>query len=215
MNPRVTFQRKRIVTGLVCLGLMAVVVQSAGLRIELPMETEVFKPGPNADIANAQCLICHSIEYVTTQPPQARAFWKNSVLKMQDKYGAAIAADQVEALVDYLARNYGRETSPNLPGSRVSNSKPEPTKPTQPLDGARLAVRYACQSCHQAKIRLIGPAFQQIAIKYASDATAAEQIAQQITKGGSGKWGPIPMPPFTSISRDEIQVLTEWILGQR
>lgn len=215
MNPGVSFQRKRIVAGLVCLGLMAIVARSAGLRIELPVETEVFKPGPNADIANAQCLICHSTDYVTTQPPQAWAFWKNSVLKMKEKYGAPIAADQVEALADYLVRNYGRETSTNSPVNRVSSSKPEPTEPAQRVDGARLAARYACLSCHQAKVRLIGPAFQQIAIKYASDATAAEKIAQQITKGGSGKWGPIPMPPFTSISRDEIRVLGEWILGQR
>ncbi len=215
MNPRIARQRKRIVAGLIGLGLIAFSERSAGLKIELPVETEVFKPGPNADIANAQCLICHSTEYVTTQPPQARAFWKNSVLKMQDKYGAPIAADQVEALADYLVRHYGRETSTNSAVSRVASPESLPAKPAEPLDGARLAARYACQSCHQPKVRLIGPAFQQIAIKYASDATAAEKIAQQITKGGSGKWGPIPMPPFVSITHDEIQVLADWILGQK
>lgn len=215
MNSGVAIQRKRVIAGLISLGMMAMVLRSEGLRIELPLETEVFKPGPNADIANAQCLICHSTEYVTTQPPQARAFWKNSVLKMQDKYGAPIAADQVEALADYLVRNYGREPSTNSSVSRVSSAEPEPNKPAQPLDGARLAARFACQSCHQAKVRLIGPGFQQIAVKYASDTTAMEKIAQQITKGGSGKWGPIPMPPFASITSDEIKVLAEWILGQR
>ena len=215
MNMRMRGQQYRILAGVLSLLPIAAVLVGAGLRIELPQETGVFKRGPNADIANAQCLICHSTEYVTTQPAQTRPFWKNSILKMQEKYGAPIQADQVEALVDYLVRNYGRETSTNAPANPVSTEVRASGNSAQPLDGPRLATRYACLSCHQPKARLIGPAFQLIAAKYASDAMAQDKIAQQITQGGSGKWGPIPMPPFTSITSDEIKVLTEWILGQR
>jgi mono/diheme cytochrome c family protein len=72
------------------------------LKIELPLETAVYKTGPGSDLANAQCLTCHSAEYVTTQPPLPRTFWKGSVDKMIGKYGAPVPQDQIDALVDYL-----------------------------------------------------------------------------------------------------------------
>ena len=51
----------------------------------LPAETGAFKQDTGAEIANGQCLVCHSVEYVSTQPPFPRAFWKSSVQKMQVK----------------------------------------------------------------------------------------------------------------------------------
>jgi mono/diheme cytochrome c family protein len=41
--------------------------RAAEVKIQLPPETDSFKPGPGADIANSQCLTCHSVEYVTTK----------------------------------------------------------------------------------------------------------------------------------------------------
>src|SRR4051812_27772400 len=80
-------------------------LSAAALEIQLPPETGVFKQDVGAELANGQCLICHSVEYVTTQPPMQRAFWKASVQKMQQKYGAPVPDAQVEPLVDYLTRN--------------------------------------------------------------------------------------------------------------
>src|SRR2546423_5046254 len=79
--------------------------------IQLPPETGVFKQDAGAELANGQCLICHSVEYVTTQPMMARPFWKASVQKMQQKYGAPIPPEQIEPLVDYLTKNYGLTTN--------------------------------------------------------------------------------------------------------
>src|SRR5215472_15799879 len=84
-------------------------LDAAVLEIQLPPETTSFKQDIGAEIANAQCLVCHSVEYVSTQPPMPRAFWKSSIQKMQQKYSAPIPDDQVEALADYLTRNYGSE----------------------------------------------------------------------------------------------------------
>ena len=77
--------------------------------IVLPPETAVFKDGPGVEIAQGQCLICHSPDYIAIQPAFPRPFWKASVEKMQAKYGAPIPADQVEPLIDYLVRTYGAE----------------------------------------------------------------------------------------------------------
>jgi len=86
-------------------------VRGAALVIQLPPEVNAFKQDVGAEIANAQCLVCHSVEYVSTQPPLPRTFWKTSVQKMQQKYGAAIPEEEVDVLADYLTRNYGGKTN--------------------------------------------------------------------------------------------------------
>src|SRR4051794_25002374 len=77
--------------------------------ITLPPEPVGFKEGAGMELVMAQCLTCHSSQYVTIQPVFPRAFWKASVEKMAAKYGAPIPPEQVAPLVDYLVRNYGNE----------------------------------------------------------------------------------------------------------
>ena len=78
---------------------------------KLPAETPKFKPGPGAALATGQCLLCHSADYVSMQPSLDRAGWTASVQKMREKYGAPILTNQVEGLVDYLVKTYGKERS--------------------------------------------------------------------------------------------------------
>lgn len=82
---------------------------AAPVRYEMPPETAAFKPGPGAELAKNQCLVCHSAEYVITQPRLPRAFWEANVAKMRDKYGALLTKEQVPVLVDYLVQTYGRQ----------------------------------------------------------------------------------------------------------
>src|SRR5580765_670355 len=91
--------------------LIALSLRAAPVEILFPPEVAVFKQDAGVEIANAQCLICHSVEYVTIQPPLPKTFWKGSIQKMQQKYGAPIPEDQVEPLADYLTRNYGAATN--------------------------------------------------------------------------------------------------------
>lgn len=79
-----------------------------GLTIKLPPETASFKPGAGSEIASANCQICHSADYVSTQPPSTtRAKWTEIVEKMQSTFGAPIQTKQIAPLVDYLVKNYG------------------------------------------------------------------------------------------------------------
>lgn len=80
-------------------------------KLSLPADTTGFKPGPGSDLASAQCVLCHSADYVSTQPRLPRVAWKATVLKMRDKYGAPLPEDKVEALVDYLVKTYGAEAA--------------------------------------------------------------------------------------------------------
>lgn len=186
------------------------------VKIELPPETTAFKLAPGSEIANGQCLTCHSVEYVSTQPPMPRAFWAASVKKMLDKYSAPVPAEQVDRLVDYLAVNYGATTN-----SAAATSPTPPvagsSKPAEinPADAAQLVNKYGCLGCHNATVKIVGPAYRDVAEKYKANPEARRKIAEQIRQGGSGKWGPILMPPFPQISEAEIKLLTEWILTQK
>ncbi|MEQ1859864.1 MAG: cytochrome c [Chthoniobacteraceae bacterium] len=78
----------------------------------LPAEQVVLKPNPGADLVKANCLMCHSVDYITTQPSLTRDQWKASVTKMQQKYGAPVVAESVDPLLDYLLRSYGKPATP-------------------------------------------------------------------------------------------------------
>jgi mono/diheme cytochrome c family protein len=76
--------------------------------VSLPLSHEVFPPGPGAEIANAQCLICHSAGMVMRQPPLTLGEWTAINTKMRVAYGAPLPAEQVDALARYLYRINGR-----------------------------------------------------------------------------------------------------------
>ena len=86
---------------------VALSLRAAEVTITLPTETGAYKQAPGAELAQANCLICHSTEYVALQPPMPRKFWEASVKKMKEKFGAPMPDAQVAALVDYLTANYG------------------------------------------------------------------------------------------------------------
>jgi hypothetical protein len=74
----------------------------------LPPEKVQVKEGKGAELATANCLMCHSVDYISMQPSFTREQWKASVTKMQQKFGAPIPAEQMEPLIDYLTANYGK-----------------------------------------------------------------------------------------------------------
>jgi len=75
---------------------------------KLPAETVKYKPGPGMELAIANCALCHSADYVSTQPRLSGAAWKATVEKMRSKYGAPISTNNVDAIVNYLSVAYGQ-----------------------------------------------------------------------------------------------------------
>src|SRR3954470_15870235 len=75
----------------------------------LPEETATLKPGPNVEVAQGNCMGCHSVDYIITQPrgPQFKKdFWQAEVTKMIKVYGAPIDDSDASKIVDYLAATY-------------------------------------------------------------------------------------------------------------
>jgi hypothetical protein len=89
--------------------VLCVLAHATDTTHSLPPETAKLKPGTGSELANANCLLCHSADYINIQPRFTRTVWKSEVIKMQQKYGAPIATNNIEALTDYLTTNYGKE----------------------------------------------------------------------------------------------------------
>ena len=72
-----------------------------------------------------------------------------------------------------------------------------------------------CASCHSLNEKVVGPAFQSVAQKYAGDQDAAASLIQSIQNGSRGKWGRIPMPSHPNLTQDELKELANWVLSQK
>lgn len=76
-----------------------------------------------------------------------------------------------------------------------------------------LAKQKACMSCHRIDKKIVGPAFQQIAQKYANDSSAEELLVQRLKNGTKGAWGLIPMPPYPQLADSDARTLVRWVLA--
>jgi cytochrome c len=76
-----------------------------------------------------------------------------------------------------------------------------------------LATKNACLACHAADKKLVGPAYQDIAKKYAGQSDAEAMLVKSIKAGGSGKWGAIPMPAQAALSDADAKTLAAWVLA--
>ena len=77
---------------------------------------------------------------------------------------------------------------------------------------ADLAQKKNCLACHAMDKKLVGPAYKDVAAKYAGQKDAAAMLASKIQKGGVGVWGQIPMPANPQVSPDEAKQLATWVL---
>ena len=79
---------------------------------------------------------------------------------------------------------------------------------------ADLAKAKNCMACHAVDKKVVGPAFKDVAAKYAGQKDAAAKLADKVIKGGTGVWGQIPMPA-NAVSKDEADKLVAWVLATK
>lgn len=85
---------------------------------------------------------------------------------------------------------------------------------TAAADGFALASRNACMACHQVDVKLVGPAYKEVADKYRGDPAALDMLVAKVKSGGAGVWGEIPMPPNAHVSDADIKTIVTWVLAQ-
>ena len=94
--------------------VVAFLVIPAALRaaeqktITLPSDNEMamLKPGAGMEVARANCLICHSTDYIVLQPRGDAKQWQAVVTKMIKVFGAPITPDNEKTIVEYLSSAY-------------------------------------------------------------------------------------------------------------
>jgi cytochrome c len=80
---------------------------------------------------------------------------------------------------------------------------------------ADLAKAKNCMACHAVGTKLVGPAYKDVAAKYAGQKGAEDKLVQKVMKGGAGVWGPVPMPANPQVSEAEARSLVKWVLAQK
>jgi|SRR5450432_3085982 len=75
-----------------------------------------------------------------------------------------------------------------------------------------LAQKKNCLACHAVGQKVIGPAYKDVAAKYAGQADAVPKLTQKVLKGGAGVWGAVPMPANPQVNEAEAKQLVQWIL---
>lgn len=80
---------------------------------------------------------------------------------------------------------------------------------------AELAKSKNCMACHAIANKVVGPAYKDVAAKYAGQKDAEDKLTQKVLKGGSGVWGAVPMPANAQVTEAEARTLVKWVLSQK
>lgn len=80
-------------------------------------------------------------------------------------------------------------------------------------NGEELINKSDCLTCHKVDIKLLGPAYQEVAAKYEATDENIEMLAKKIIEGGGGVWGDLPMSPHPTLSTGDAQEMVKYILS--
>lgn len=188
---------------------------ACALEIHLPPETATYKASelPGYQLVQRNCMTCHAAQYASSQPPASpRAYWEATVKKMKKPFGAQFDDADMPAMVDYLVKTYGAERDAAAPAAAV-----KPVAAAVPAasgkDVKTLLAANGCMACHALDQKVVGPGFAEVAARYkGKDSVAA--VAANIRNGGAGKWGPVPMPPFSQLSVADAATLAKYVLSR-
>ena len=194
---------------------LALAGSAGALEIHLPPETATYKPSelPGYLLVQRNCMTCHAAQYASSQPPASpRAYWEATVKKMKKPFGAQFDDADMPAMVDYLVKTYGAERGAAAPAPAA-----KPVAAVVPAasgkDVKTLLAANGCMACHAIDQKVVGPGFAEVAARYKGKDGAAA-VAAHIRQGGAGKWGPVPMPPFSQLSEADAAALANYVLSR-
>jgi cytochrome c len=80
--------------------------------------------------------------------------------------------------------------------------------------GKALYEKYDCHTCHKVDVKVVGPAYKEVAAKYKGQAGIEDTLVAKVKAGGSGNWGKVPMLPHPNIPDADLHTLVQWVLAQ-
>jgi cytochrome c len=78
--------------------------------------------------------------------------------------------------------------------------------------GVEIAGKSDCFTCHKIDEKNIGPAWRDVANKYAGQDTAVKYLAAKIIAGGAGVWGEVPMAPHPTFTQEDAEAVAKYVL---
>jgi cytochrome c5 len=89
---------------------IAAIVLAASIATAAADETSLqLTEGPGLAQVQASCSMCHSLDYILMNSYfQDKAAWEKTVNKMVKVMGAPLTTDDVNVVVAYLDRHYGK-----------------------------------------------------------------------------------------------------------
>ena len=123
-------------------------------------------------------------------------------------------------MLPYRAMKRGTMAQINFPGEMMKASLLMVGVLATALAGsamanADLAKQKNCMTCHAVATKLVGPAYKDVAAKYAGQKDAEDKLVKKVMQGGSGAWGSVPMPANTQVNEAEARTLVKWVLSQK
>ncbi len=111
-----------------------------------------------------------------------------------------ISADRVLVTLDYHAQGY--DMTKIAQGHQRSE-----------LPGKLLLAESDCKSCHLIDQKSAGPAYRDVAKRYAKEVRAVEVLSDKVLKGGSGVWGEVAMAAHPQLTKAQAVQMVEYILS--
>lgn len=125
------------------------------------------------------------------------------------------------SLILFAACNNSSDTKTE-PATTTTQETPKAESSTASTDlssnpvyqkGLELYAKNDCGTCHKVDEKLTGPAYKDVADKYASAPdTIVTHLAKKIIAGGSGVWGAVPMTPHPNLSEADAEALVKYVL---
>lgn len=79
--------------------------------------------------------------------------------------------------------------------------------------GLALLGKNNCLTCHKVDEPVNGPAYRDVANKYAdAPDSIISYLAAKIIKGGTGTWGQIFMTPHPALSEEDAEAMVKYVL---
>lgn len=100
-------------------------------------------------------------------------------------------------------------TAASRPVAKPAAAPSAPAALTVPEPVAAVLQKNNCVACHAANARVVGPSWTEVAARHAGK---ADYLAGKIRSGGSGAWGPIPMPS-QNLDDASLRQVAGWLAG--
>lgn len=183
--------------------------------IQFPSDPITFQSGEGSQIATTYCLICHSAEYIYTQPPHSKEQWEEIVKKMRQTFGCPIPESDIPSLLTYLISQ--NEIQPKAAmrrerkGSTVSSAQSIHSLSGDSVKGKKVFESF-CVNCHGQEGKGDGPIGQSLVPPAANLTLLGEksdkEVLNTIRKGRPGT----AMPSWKNgLSPEEILDLLAYI----